>query len=490
MSKKYLTLEEAARKIGIDTAELNRLREKGTIRAFADRGSWKFKEDDVSSLLRSRQADSDPEVPLQFGAASDEPSDLLFSDEDSLGGEPTVLGRGSDDSSDSDVRLIFDDGTNLADSKGESEEDSDSDVKLAGNTAPASDAGSDSDVKLVSEEPTVSSGSDSDVRLVSSDSSGEVKLVESGSGDDVGPDSGKYPGPVSKDTPLSSSGDVAALKEGDSGISLAHDSGISLAGDSGISLDQGHDSGIALASDSGISLERPNDSGISLSEESSIVGGDSGIALSPESPIKKGRGKKPAKPADDDLTGTVPLMDLHAADDDILETQMEVPMLDDSSDDSRVGAGGGDTTSVIALDDEDEYSVSSSKKAGDSDDELFAGDDEEVAVEEADEDLDVSDEVVGEDDELGEDVFGAEDEDFSDQIESGESVSELPVSRGLAAPVAQDWGTPVFVGLAMSALLMVLCGTVMFDIVRNMWHADMAGQNPVASTLLGIFGGS
>ncbi|MGQ0633882.1 MAG: helix-turn-helix domain-containing protein [Planctomycetaceae bacterium] len=483
MSKKYLSLDEAAQKIGINPAELNRLREKGTIRAFADRGNWKFKEEDVLSLARSRQADSDPDVPLQLGTSDDDSSaELVFSDEE-LGIEPTVVAKGglSDSSSDSDVRLIFDDGLNVPDSKkGASEEDSDSDVKLAGSTTtPSPDTGSDSDVKLVGDaDAPTPTGSDSDVRLVSSDSSGEVKMAG-------GPDSSTI-----RKKKEGSSGDVAAVKEDDeSGISLASGSGIALdrGDDSGIAL--AGDSGIALASDSGISLEQPNDSGISLSEESSIVlADDSGISLAPEGPVKRG-GKQGAKsPGDsDDLTGTIPLMDIAGDEsEDILDTQMEVPMLGDSSDEAGVvGGDRGNTTSVITLDeDEDEYSVSGTKKPGDSGDDLFGGE-EAVAVE--DEEVDVAEEVVGEDDELSEDVFGAEDEDFAEEVESGESVSELPIApRGLVA-AEQDWGTGTFVGLAVSTLLMVLCGTVMFDMVRSMWHTDSAGGNPVASGLLELF---
>ena len=54
MAKKYLSIEEAAAQIGVNATELNRLREKGMIRAFADRGTWKFKEEDVVTLKRSR----------------------------------------------------------------------------------------------------------------------------------------------------------------------------------------------------------------------------------------------------------------------------------------------------------------------------------------------------------------------------------------------------------------------------------------------------
>ena len=44
MAKKYLTLQEAAKKIGITPDQLAREREDGAIRGFANRGSWKFRQ--------------------------------------------------------------------------------------------------------------------------------------------------------------------------------------------------------------------------------------------------------------------------------------------------------------------------------------------------------------------------------------------------------------------------------------------------------------
>src|SRR5262245_50328805 len=150
MSKKYLSIEEAAAQVGVSAAELNRLREKGQIRAFADRGTWKFKEEDVEKLARSRQADSDPDVPLQsYDAGTDDSSsELVFSDDDALGTQPTIIskGLGEDSGSDSDVRLIFDDAMQVSQPKGKAApEDSDSDVKLAGGAQADAGAGSDSD---------------------------------------------------------------------------------------------------------------------------------------------------------------------------------------------------------------------------------------------------------------------------------------------------------------------------------------------------------
>ena len=125
--KKYLSLDEAAQKLGLRNDELNRLREKGEVRGFADRGTWKFKVEDIEELARSRQADSSPEVPMYIPSEDDSSDDFVsLGNPDSafaMGGDsamviedegeaddPTVIRKSRDplSSSDSDVRLVFD----------------------------------------------------------------------------------------------------------------------------------------------------------------------------------------------------------------------------------------------------------------------------------------------------------------------------------------------------------------------------------------------
>lgn len=469
MSKKYLSLEEAAQMVGVSTGELNRLRERGMIRAFADRGTWKFKEEDVEKLTRTRQADSDPDLPLQESKGDRSTSDLVLADEDALSNQPTIIRKGGEKGSDSDVRLVMDDSVSSDDSSGSSVlPDSDSDVKLAsgpGSDKKKKESGSDSDVKLVTDDDSSThdtSGSDSDVRLVSSDSSGEMKTA------------GKKPG--GNDITLPSFMDEAPKEDATINLEMSPLGDSVLDDESGISLAEG--SGVPLASDSGISLERPNDSGISLADDSSLeLAHDSGISLA-DTPSPLGKGKSAAD--SDDLTGTIPLMDSPGAGDDILDTEMEVPLMQ-QDDTDFVDVSQGDTTNVITLDDEEEgsdYGATVVRKGGEE------GEEETFPSESDEEEAEVADEVLGEDDELEGDVFGAEDEDFGD-VESGESLSEMPASaRGMAAPVEQEWGAGTFAGLALSAVLMLATGTVLFDVVRNMWHTDQAKQNPVSSMLL------
>jgi hypothetical protein len=224
MAKQYYNLEEAAEALGVSTEELNAMRERGELRAFADRGTWKFRVSDIDERAQQGGSASDSALPLD-----DESDDVqVLLSEQEVGSSDssfpsTVIGMGPEygSPSDSDVRLI-------PEAAGAG---SDSDVKLVSEDQPASD----SDVKIT--EPA-SAVSDSDVRLsemlpeapTQQDDSSDFELALGDSGlEEQGPDSG-------------GAGDSLVLGEvADSEISIApSDSGISLGtpSDSGISLEQ------------------------------------------------------------------------------------------------------------------------------------------------------------------------------------------------------------------------------------------------------------
>jgi excisionase family DNA binding protein len=441
MSKKYLSLEEAAARLGIEKAELNRLREKGSIRAFADRGNWKFKEEDVDNLARNRSLSSDDDLISPTSEESktfefptgDSSGDLIFSDDELSGTHPTLITKGgtSDSSSDSDVRLIFDDlpekgsRTSSLSSTGKS----DSSVQLTRKESGSFTAAqSDSDVKLVRERPT-SLGSDSDVKLVSSKSSTEL---------------------------AKSAGSSSNVLD-DDGISLSAGSGIPLGGDSGISLEMPNDSGISLShesvtlgrGDSGISLAIDEDEGISLAETPVLkdVEPKKPAAGKASPPAKSAPGKSgkaaPIKAAtdDDDLSSsTIPVIDQRQ----VLGSDEVIPVLGSGD----VDAAPSSETSVITLDDDsNDYATADSGSA-------------EIAVE--------------------------DDEEVDEDLTSGESASEMAGPRPTLA-VEQDWGTWPLVGMALSTVLMLPLGVLMFDLVRNLWHTDVNSRNPMASMLLDLF---
>lgn len=463
MSKKYLSLEEAANLLKISTSELMRMREQQEIRGFADRGNWKFKVDDVEALARTRMADSNPEVPL------------FADDEGDVGEQPTIISKGTPDSSES---ILDDDDDLLA--------DSDSDVRLVGDSA-LDLSRSDSDVQLIGLDssdnipidqsetaPEVNlTGSDSDVRLSSDDSDSDVSLMDSatitsfsmdeneasvGSDSDVqlvsheddASDVTLMGGDDAEAIPIDLSDDDHSVLADESGISLAGDSSLMLGGGSGISLEGPTDSGIELVADEddeGITLDLGDDSGISLEMD------ESGISLEGE-----------------DFSGTLPMMDA-LSDDEIAETQFEIPPLDES-DTFDIAA---EQTGVLDMSDLDDSSMG--------DDQFDLDEDEDaayVAVGEFEEDeLDIEEDVFDDEGEL--DVFDTDDDVFGDEeVGVGGYEGRLPAADA-------DWGTGTFVGLAFSSLLLLVCGVVMIDLVSNM--ASASSPNPLSSALLDALGG-
>lgn len=495
--KKYLSLEEAANVLGVDTKELNQLRENGDIRAFADRGSWKFRPEDVENLQRSREFDSSPDRTLaessedsDFDAIiadgdsgadivlGDSGADMVLEDPSESDEQSTIVRRreGDDSSSDSDVKLVFDDA--LTADGGSSEEialspltesdsdvrltadssvdsGSDSDVKLVGGSSveiEKSGSGSDSDVSLVGSSSDEAAGSDSDVQLIQTDDNELNNLVnppentESEYAIDMGTSTGDSEG-------SSVLGDDSGIAlEDDSGISLEADSGLSLASDSGISL--ADDSGLSLAGDSGISLA--SDSGISLASDD-----DGGFPLA---------GSK-------DKTEAFSTID-EPSDDGINDTNLEVPAIIDDESDFEFSTNLLDTdseTSVITLDDEESG--------------------EPAIFEESSEVLDfeadgLADDMLTEGEEL--DLIGASEDDFDEGLMSGESHSGFSMPAGRAGRVVeQEWGTGVHVGLWIGTAVMAIGLLMMFDVVRNMWGDAQpdatVGIGSLIDTLSGIF---
>lgn len=337
-NKKYLSLEEAAEQLGMQPDELVRQREKGEIRGFADRGTWKFKADEVEEFHRRRQIDSDPDLPLldldeekpkpskppvaRGGMNSDSDVRLAVADDTkrkALSGSSAEVQALDFDKSDSDIRLVEAPPSKHLDSDSDvkiikpvkkSKVDSDSDVKMVSPSGRDDD--SDSDVKYIDPKQNILD-SDSDVRMAQSDS--DVKLADMHSDSDVYVD--KSDSDIRLAPSLQSDSDVRIISkkpnvddDSDSDVMLLGgkqgkgsgggltspdraplaDSGISLAGDSDIKLSAGSgaklaDSGIRLADDSGIRLQ-DDDSGIKIKKDSGLrLGGDSGIRLDIDSGI-------------------------------------------------------------------------------------------------------------------------------------------------------------------------------------------------------------
>ena len=330
-AKKYLSLEEAAEQLAMPVSQLNKLRESGTLRGFADRGTWKFKADDVAEFGRTREVSSDPDVPLMLdddfgddatvppkakpkgggakGGGPPEGGQTLEirmpgeeDDDAELADAPTLVrGAADDDASDSDVRLAVD--SSVGDMRDAASGpidlmDDSSDVRLVSDESSVliGGAGSDSDVRLIADDGSSvtagDGGSDSDVALVGGSSATGRSVLDDdqpsgGFGDSqltLGADSG-----IALDSPLDSG---IALSSGDSDVTLSEDSGLALAADSGFDRDDDGDDTDAADADSAIALmDDANDDAfraddVSPGEDGSsiiLLGDDSGIALAADS---------------------------------------------------------------------------------------------------------------------------------------------------------------------------------------------------------------
>lgn len=478
-AKKYLSLEEAAQLLGVRTDELIRMRERGELRGFADRGTWKFKYDDVEECKRRRQPDSSPEVPLMSGDSALE-MDILP----------------SGPQSDSDVRLIVADGgqkpltgssTDLPVYQAPS---SDSDVRLVG--APAKKPESDSDVKLIAPKDSDSdvklTDSDSDVRLAAGSSGGALPLADSDSDVRLAP-----PGDSDSDVKLVEPGKRAVS---DSSLLLTDDSSFGLKSSDSVLIDEeeegitlASDSGISLAEDSGIQLSTAEDSGISLSDDSALdfvpplASSPSPSAAPPRRPAPKTVSEATA----DEMDSTIPML---LSDDDVGgRTDPEVPLLAEPEEErdlmpkNFLGAGvGSDTeaeTAVLMFDEEEEDAAPALKTKGKKQAAEESAFDLETAEVGEDAELEISDELLGE--EGLEEVEALEDSDF----EAGMSAADLPLSAGrLTVPAEREWDGWAMAGVLVASLLMALGAWTAADLL----HTVSTAGAPTHEGLAGLMG--
>src|SRR5256884_9677698 len=67
MVQGYYTLQEAAQALGLPPEELKLMAQRNQIRSFQDRGTWRFRVQDIQGLARQPGAPSDLELVLGEG---------------------------------------------------------------------------------------------------------------------------------------------------------------------------------------------------------------------------------------------------------------------------------------------------------------------------------------------------------------------------------------------------------------------------------------
>src|SRR5205807_4839305 len=95
MVQGYYTLDEAARILGMETEELSQMAQRREVRAFADRGTWRFRTQDIEELARRRGAGSNTDVALE---APPQPHDSPTRKADTGAGDPGIFNHGPGDS--------------------------------------------------------------------------------------------------------------------------------------------------------------------------------------------------------------------------------------------------------------------------------------------------------------------------------------------------------------------------------------------------------
>src|SRR5260370_39773411 len=179
MVQGYYTLQEAAQVLGMPPDELKQMAQKNQIRSFQDRGTWRFRVQDIQELARQRGAASDLELVLGEAPKSNPPKS----------GPKSTPKSGPRTPPKSPVKQmtpeVFDFALDGGESVGVGREDLSPSGKKKpdskrGPSTPPVPPGSDSDVRLVADSdgdmgfvfdaPAVKESSDSDVKLVAQDS--------------------------------------------------------------------------------------------------------------------------------------------------------------------------------------------------------------------------------------------------------------------------------------------------------------------------------
>ena len=223
--QQFYTLEEASRLLNTTTDELKAMARRGELRSFQDRGTMRFRGQEIDELVRRRGlGNSDPDLQLGESVPA-KPADSPAPRKPAGEGAPTDKGT-------FDFNLSIEDSAEVALGKEQAES--------AGSGKKSGKKGSDSDVRLVAD------GSDLDFHI---DSDSDVRMVdESGSASKSGKKKGSAD-PVAK---------------GDSGVRLVQeDSG----SDSDVKIvPETDDNAVALGADL---TKRPSDSDIRLEDATS-----------------------------------------------------------------------------------------------------------------------------------------------------------------------------------------------------------------------------
>jgi hypothetical protein len=422
MAGKFVEPEEAAQMLGVTIDQLSEMRDRREVYPIRDGGVWKYRRDDIERLAADRAGGGLDELEGEFSVREELPESILMSEVElgeSGSSSSTVIGKSVEGMDpESDLRLAAG-SSNSIDLGG-------SDIGIKGSAKPA---GTPSDVRLAST---------SDIAKVSPGLSAKFEEMDALDLDlptptDSGVDLTKPPGGSSKkikaqdvlqeddEVVLGSDKNIktgSSKKISGAGINLgAEDDDELVLGGSGKGSDITHRAG-----DSGIQLISPADSGLSL-EEAPMDLGASGIEAIDAS--------------DDDMilledTDSESATQLKS-DDDFLLTPLDDATVDESDSGSQ----------VIALDSEVEFEDSTVGAGG-----------RQPAMAAM----------------LEEDLGGTETSPLVADTGYGQpAFAGGPAFMATPTVVEAPFSIANIVFLSLCGLLLLLCGMMLYDLLRSMW---------------------
>lgn len=452
MASNYVSLEDAAKALGVPADRLVEMRSQGEIRGFRDGASWKFPQAEIDRLLAGSGINLSDEGDLAPGGSS-----ILVSEP---GSDVALVARQGDNGS--DVQVVSSRSGGEAPQREPLEEADDDELELAGeedlrlaDESGVLDLGIDAkegstgpvigaDDLLAAEEGGTGPESDLDLDLErhgsDADVLGDLDLVgaEQGGTDDL------------------IQGDSAPDLAGGGGVddALSDDDELVIADDDDDLVLSGAESDISIAGDSGVNLMSPSDSGLSLESEPLDLAGSSISALD----LGGDAGASPSKGG----SGSGSLVDFEADE----EFQLSP---------SGVGIDAEDDSGSQVIEVEDSAAFVGDMDLGD---DAFGGGTAVVGEGLLEGDAMVADEGLVAEDAMMDDGFG---------IDAG-----APAPVGAAVPVAYETPFTTWSVVALAGILLLMClgGMLMTDLMRNMWaySEPAAPVSSMTDALISMFG--
>ncbi|MBI1346403.1 helix-turn-helix domain-containing protein [bacterium] len=523
--KKFLTTADITDLYGIDDVTVRELVDNGDLKALADRGTWKYRREDIEALITSGRLHPTKELPVvddidfdetigfaDESAVMSEQVDFIELDEEALADQATIISSGSPAELDH-LQLSFH--TEPVESES-TDGPSSSDVEVfdaeetSGSESDFFQTGSSAEVPVAeeAEDPSHSDVTMADLSATDFSSLDDLELeapAENATGFDLDMEEDDAVIDDSEASIMTES--ELVIPEGESGISFeTQDSGLTLASpdsdsdvqmvgspvgttdDEGMAFDT-EDSGLTLdTGDSGLTLDT-GDSGLTLDT------GDSGLTLDfvSDSDVTIQKAETTQRMQEPGLDSLADELDFDSESGDSGGTRRlavdeqfaeEIAFVADDEDDAN-------QTAVLMVDDDDATSdyigtLSGAIDAGQ------AVEDLEV-VDELDEVLDADDEEF--DTAQEEDIIDAEDSAFSDEFE-GESAAEddedsylTPAAKSLK-PREPSWGAPAALMVIVAGVLMGTNAWLIVEGMMTMWTgAETSGPAAsIISSLSGLIG--